>query len=235
MNRSDIAQLKASDPQDAGQAQLSPDLRSFVHYYLGAIARPRRTFEALLSDRRRLRYGTLALGLNAVLYTLVYVFLATGGGAPSSFKPWLAIPANVYYFYNQFWLAPSMVMCWILAAGVAQLASRRFGGQGSFEDTLSVLGFVIAVACLASLAHDLPDSFLVALGVLDARAYEVALNTPTIWRAILLSLYTLSFAWFAVLFPKAIASAQRIRRGAAVFVGLLAFFVYQGVFVIFNR
>jgi hypothetical protein len=218
-----------------GNEQASPKLKSFKDYYLGTIFRPRRTFDALLADGRRLRYGLLALSLNALLYTLVYVFLSMGGGAPSSVTPWLAIPSEVYYQYNRFLLAPSMFMCWILAAGVAQLLSRLFSGKGSFEDTLSVLGFGISIACLASLLHDLPDSFLGAIGILNLRAYEVALNSPTIWRTILLTLYGLSAIWFIVLFPKGIGAAQRIRRGPAVLVGVLAYLVYQGVFLIFNR
>jgi hypothetical protein len=210
-------------------------MNSFRDYYLGVIIRPRRTFDALISDSRRLKFGLLALSINAALYTLVYVFLSAGGGAPSSFTPWLAIPAEVYYYYNQFFLVPSMFACWILAAGVAQLLSRPFSGKGSFEDNLSVLGFAISISSLASLLHDLPDTFLGAIGILNLREYEVALNSPTIWRTILWILYGLYIILFLVLFPKGVGAAQRIRRGPAILVGVLAFLVYQGVFVIFNR
>ncbi|MBE7554889.1 MAG: YIP1 family protein [Anaerolineales bacterium] len=210
-------------------------MKSFGNYYLGIITRPRRTFDALMSDSRRLRFGLLAVSINAVLYTLVYVFLTIGGGAPSSFTPWLAIPADDYYWYNRFFLAPSMFTGWILAAGVAQLLSRPFSGKGSFEDNLSVLGFAISIASLASLLHDLPDTFLGAIGVLNLREYEVALNSPTIWRTILWILYVLYFILFLLLFPKGIGAAQRIRPGPAILIGVLAFIVYQGVFVIFNR
>jgi hypothetical protein len=236
MNRSQSVPLKTRGEQaPPQQAQTVLPLRAFTNYYLDTIFRPRRTFDALSADDRRLRFGLLALAINAVLYTLVYVFLTMAGGAPSSFTPWLAIPLDVYYYYNQFFLAPSMIMGGILAAGVAQLLSRPFAGKGSFEDTLSVFGFAISIACLASLAHDLPDSFLGAIGLLNQREYELALNSPTIWRVILLSLYGLSILWFILLFPKAIGSAQRIRRGPAIFVGVLAYLVYQFVFVIFNR
>jgi hypothetical protein len=177
----------------------------------------------------------MALAINAVLYTLVYVFLARSGGAPSSFTPWLAIPTGVYYHYNQFFLAPSMVMCWILAAGAAQLVSRLFRGSGSFEDTLGVLGFAISIASLAAIAHDLPDSFLGVIGVLDQRWYETALNSPTIWRTVLWICYGTALVWAPVLCAVGVAAAQRMRRGPAVLVGALAFLIYQGVFVIFNR
>jgi hypothetical protein len=213
----------------------SPTLKSFKDYYLGVIFRPARTFEALLADERRLKFGLLALLIGVVLYTLVYVFLTIGGGAPSSFTPWLAIPKEVYYYYNRFFLAPSMFMGWILAAGVAQLLSRPFGGKGSFEDTLSVFGFGISIASLVSLTHDLPDTFLGAIGLLNLKEYEVALNSPTIWRTILWILYSLYFILFFVLFPKGVGAAQRLRSGPAVLVGLLAALVYLVVFVIFNR
>ncbi len=210
-------------------------MNSFRDYYLAAIRSPRRTFDSLMSDSQRLRFGLIALSTPASLYTLVYVFLSVGGGAPSSFTPWLAIPAEVYYFYNQFLLAPSMFGCWILAAGVAQLLSRPLSGEGSFEDNLAVLGFSIGIASLASLLHDLPSSFLGAIGVVDISEYEIALNSPTIWRTVLWIFYGLYLVLFLILFPKGIGAAQRMRRGPAILVGVLALLVYQGVFLIFNR
>jgi hypothetical protein len=217
------------------ETQKSFKLQTFKDYYFGTIFRPRRTFDALLTDRRRLQFGFFAISISIVLYTFVYIFLSMRGAAPSSFTPFLAIPKDVYYQYNRFFIIPSMLGCWILASGVAQLLSRAFSGEGSFEDTLSVLGFGIGIATLASLVHDLTDSFLGAIGVLDLKWYEQALNSPTIWRAILWSLYTLSLVIFLVLFPKGIGSSQRIGRVPSILVGVTSFLVYQGVFFIFNR
>src|SRR5574341_2241976 len=99
-------------------------MKSFKDYLLGTLFRPRQTFELLLQDDRRLKFGFIAITINAFLYTLVYIFLTIGGGAPSSFAPWLAVPKDVYYSYNRFWLTPSMFGCWILASGAAHLLSR---------------------------------------------------------------------------------------------------------------
>jgi hypothetical protein len=216
-------------------ARQRADHTSFGAYYLGTILRPRQTFAALVADERRLTLGAIAIATNVALYTLVYIFLARAGGAPSTMTPWLSIPAELYYGYNRFILAPSMVGCFVLAAGVAQLLCRAFGGTGQFEDLLSVFGFGISVATLAALVHDLPDSFLGAIGVLDVRAYEVALNTPTIWRTILWICYGTALVWAPTLCVLGVAAAHRLRRGPAVLVGVLAFVVYQGVFFIFNR
>ena len=213
----------------------SPQLKSFKDYYFGTLFRPGRTFEALLKDSRKLRFGFFAIMLNAILYTLVYVFLWQSGGAPSSFTPWLAVPKDVYYFYNQFWLAPSMFGCWILAAGAAHLLSRLFSGKGSFEDTLSTFGFGVTIATLFALFHDLTDSFLGVIGLLDLRWYEVALNSPTIWRTILLTLYSTALIMLFVLLIKGVRASQKIKPGPSLFIGSVAAVVYQGIFFIFNR
>jgi hypothetical protein len=213
----------------------SPNTMSFKDYYLGTLLRPRRTFDILMTDSRRLKFGLLALSINALLYTFVYIFLTIGNGAPSSFTPWLAIPKDVYYSYNRFILAPSMFGCWILAAGVAQLLSRLVSGKGSFEDTLSAFGFGITIATAFALLHDLPDTFLGAIGVINLREYEVLLNSPTIWRTILLTCYYTGLIMLFVLLTKGVGAAQRIRRGPAILIGIVSFIAYQGVFFIFNR
>ncbi len=204
-------------------------------YYLPTLLRPRRTFDALMDDPRRLRLGLLALLFNAFLYTLVYIFLTAAGGAPSSFTPWLNIPKDVYYSYDRFMLAPSMFAGALLAAATAHMLSKLFGGQGTFEDTLSLFGFAIAAASLLSLLHDLPESFLGALGLFSMSWYETALNTPTIWRVILWIAYGASLVMFFVLFPKAVAASQRLRPIPAILVGALSFIVYQVFFLVFNR
>ncbi len=213
----------------------SSNKKSFKDYLIGTLLRPRRTFDKLLNDSRKLRFGFIAISINALLYTLVYIFLWQGGAAPSSFTPWLAVPKDIYYFYNQFWLAPSMFGCWMLAAGATQLLSRLFSGKGTFEDTLSVFGFGITVATFFALLHDFTDSLLGAIGILDLRWYETALNSPTIWRTILLTLYSIALIMLFLLLIKGVGGAQRIKRVPAIFIGIVAAMVYQGVFLIFNR
>ena len=88
---------------------------------------------------------------------------------------------------------------------------------------------------LFSLVHDLTDTFLAAIGLLDVKWYETALNTPTIWRTILWILYGLYFLFFFFLFPKATGASQRLKPAPAILIGVLSYLVYQGVFFIFNR
>lgn len=158
---------------------------SFGNYYLAMFHMPRRAFDALMADSQRLKFGTIAVLIPAFLYTLFYYMASAAGGAPSTFKPWLAIPVEHYFYWERYIVAPSMLLSWIVAAAVAQLLSRAFSGKGSFEDNLSVFGFGIGIASWSLLVHDLTDAFLGFIGVISMKKYELALNTPTIWRALL--------------------------------------------------
>lgn len=165
----------------------------------------------------------------------MYVMLAAGGGAPSSFEPWLAISKEHYYRYNVFLLAPSMFICWILATGVVQLLARPLGGVGSFEDTAAALGVSVWVASWATLGHDLVMSFLSMVHVIDAAEHEVAMNSPTIFRTLIWTAMILYLVAFLVFFTRGIRSTQRLSLPKAALLGVVGFGVYQAMFFVFNR
>jgi Yip1 domain len=206
---------------------------SFLSYYAAAFLRPSHTFARLLHTKHKLRYAFYAVLLQAVVYTCVYIFLVMGDGRP--FKPWLSIPPEDYYWYNRFFLAPSMLLAWIAAAGVAQLFGKAFHGKGSFEDTLCVFGFGTGIASWATGLHDLATSFLGALHIINPQDYELALNTPTVWRILLWVLMTAYLLWFCLLFSKGVMAVHHIRPGGAAITGITGFLVYQLLFFIFNR
>jgi hypothetical protein len=234
MNNTESIQLTNREEENVSEnMQTMGGFNSFKDYYLGVITGPGRAFEALMADKRRLKFGLLAVVINAALYTLVYIFLFFGGGQPST--PWLAIPIDVYYRYNIFILAPSMFLCWILAAGVAQLFGHLSSGKGSFEDNLSVFGFGIGIGSWATLFNDLLTSFLGAVHIINQRAYETAVRTHTIWSTILWILMIAYVIWIPYLFCKGMAAAQRTRRGATLWLGIFGFIVYQMIFFVFNR
>jgi hypothetical protein len=205
----------------------------FIFYYYGTIVKPGKTFGALKEDPRNLRFGFRALLIMAALYSFVYLFLIYGGGQP--FKPWLNIPLNEYYRYNVFFCAPSMVLGWILAAGVVQIISRLFSGTGTFEQTLCVLGFGIGIASWSTGFHDLLTSFLGAIHVISQRDYEMALNSPTIWRTLLWIQMLIYLLWFLILFREGVQQIHGLKGWKAALAGTAGFIVYQGFFLIFNR
>jgi len=205
----------------------------FIKYYLGTITSPRPTFENLIADKRYLSLSLKAVSITAILYTFVYVFLIFGGGQP--FKPWLNIPLETYYRYNVFFCAPSMFLGWILAAGLVHTVTRIFTNAGNFEQTMAVFGFGLSIASWTTGFHDVLTSFLGAIHVINQREFELALNSPTIWRTILWVLMIAYLVWFIVLFSKGVKAVYRLTTLQSCLIGSLGFFVYQFFFFIFNR
>ena len=189
----------------------------------------------LLADGNYLPLSFGFVLIPTIGYTLLYIFLTIADGAPSSFTPWLNIPKDIYYSVNRFLLAPGMFLAWISAAGVIQLRGHLRGGSGSFEQILATTGLAIGVAMWGALLHDLPMSFLSAVGAIDARAHEVAMNSATIWRTLLWTFYALYGLAFFVLFTVAVRVAKQLSWRMSFVIGSLGFIVFQLVFLIFNR
>lgn len=165
----------------------------------------------------------------------MYVFLTIGNGAPSVFTPWLNISKDSYYAINRFLLAPSMIMCWLVAAAVIQIVARALHGSGSFEQTLSAIALSISIAMWGGLIHDLPMSLLSAIGVINARQHEIDMNSPTIFRTLLWICYSVYFLLFLILFPTAVRVVHRLSIPKSIALGSAAFILFQLIFVLFNR
>jgi Yip1 domain len=177
--------------------------------------------------------GFWSVLIMAILYTGVYIFLIMGKGMP--FHPWLNISPEVYYRYNVFFCAPSMILGWILSAGVVHVISRSIGSTGSFDQLLAVFGLSIGIASWSTGLHDIITSFLGAIHVISQREYEKALNSPTVWRTVLWILMFIYLAWFIILFSKGVKAVYKIPAGKATLLGIAGFLVYQFFFLIFNR
>lgn len=206
---------------------------TFIKHYLSAFTRPKRAFSGIAGEHEKLKFAFISVSIQALLYTLVYVFLILGGGQP--FKPWLNIPPETYYKYNVFFCAPSMYLGLILSAGVIHVAARTFTSKGSFEEIFCLFGFGIGIASWSTGVHDLLTSFLGAIHVIDQHAYEVSLNSATIWRTVLWVLMITYVAWFIILFSKAVETVYKLSFWGSVLLGLTGFLVYQFFFLIFNR
>ena len=206
----------------------------FWEYCRGVFIRPRRTFASLMGDSRRLRHGSIALLITALLYSLTMLLLTLVGGEPA-IPPLLAIPTKDYYSVQVLFMTPVMILAWLLAAGVVQLLSRPFGGNGTFEDTLSVLGFGIAAPTYATLVPDTVSGILSLIGVITQKQWNEATTQPGLWQALAWAWLTVYVVGFLVLFPLAVAAAQRLRWRQATFVGVVGFMVYQSMLLVFVR
>jgi hypothetical protein len=207
----------------------------FLSRYVRVFVAPRATFDALVRSPDRVAFGLGCVGITAAVYTAIYVLLARGGGYPSSFDPWLAIPAAEYYRYDIAFAAPCIFAGWLLASGVVQLASRALHGRGSFEDTLAVLGLGLSGASWTTGLHDLALGIFGNVGILDLPSHELAMNGPGPARTILWVALVAYLVAFVVLFTKGIGAAQRIRVGPAAALAVVGLVVYQTVLFVFLR
>ena len=210
-------------------------MASLFSTYFQTFYKPRKTFEELSATNSPLKYSFFFIAIPIVFYTLMYVFLTIANGAPSTLTPWLNIPKEDYYAINRFLLAPAMLICWFSATSFIQICSRLMGGTGTFEHTLVTIALSISIAMWGGLIHDLPMSFLSAIGVIDARQHEIDMNSPTIFRTILWICYAIYFIAFLTLFPLAVRVVHKINWPKSFVVGVLAFIIFQSVFLVFNR
>lgn len=210
-------------------------MASLFSTYFQTFYKPRKTFEELSATNSPLKYSFFFIAIPIVFYTLMYVFLTIANGAPSTLTPWLNIPKEDYYAINRFLLAPAMLICWFSATSFIQICSRLMGGIGTFEQTLVTIALSISIAMWGGLIHDLPMSFLSAIGVIDAKQHEIDMNSPTIFRTILWICYSIYFIAFLILFPLAVRVVHKMNWLKSFIVGVLAFMIFQTIFLVFNR
>jgi hypothetical protein len=210
-------------------------MNSHISNYLKTTYKPRKALEELIMQDNLYKRSLVYISVPIVCYTLLYVFLTIANGAPSTLTPWLNIPKDDYYSINRFLLAPSMIICWFTATSFIQVVSRLTGGTGTFEQTLSAISLSISIAMWGGLIHDLPMSFLSAIGVIDARQHEIAMNSPTIFRTILWICYLIYFIAFFILFPLSVKVVHKLNWIKSIAIGSLTFIIFQTIFLIFNR
>jgi len=210
-------------------------MKSFISKYFQTVYKPRMTFEDLIIKHNIYKLSFAYISIPIICYTLLYIFLTIAKGAPSTLTPWLNISKENYYSINRFLLAPSMIICWFTATSFIQVVSRLLGGAGTFEQTLATISLSISIAMWGALVHDLPMSFLSAIGVINASQHEIAMNSPTIFRTILWICYTIYFIGFFILFPTSVRVVHKLNWRKSIMIGALAFIIFQTIFLIFNR
>jgi len=211
------------------------DMKTFFSNYLQTVYKPRETFEKLTSMDNLYKLSLAYISIPIICYTLMYVSLTIAKGAPSTLTPWLNISKVDYYSINRFLLAPSMIICWFTATSFIQVVGRLLGGAGTFEQTLSTVALSISIAMWGALIHDLPMSFLSAIGVINASQHEIAMNSPTIFRTILWICYSIYFIVFFILFSISVRVVHKLNWIKSITIGSIAFILFQTIFLIFNR
>jgi len=207
---------------------------TFWSYLLGTAVRPRDTFDRLVADPGRLARGLKAVLLIGVLYTLTVIGLAIVK-AEIMAPAWISIPADEYYFWEVFFAMPVVFLGWILAAGVAQLLSKWFRGSGTFEGTLAVLAFAVTIPTFVTWIPETTGTILMLAGAMTHGDWVEATSRPGFWQVFGLAYQLIAVAWYVVLFPIAIAQAQRLRWRQSVAVGIPTLAVFGLLMFTFIR
>lgn len=207
----------------------------FLSLYLNTFVSPKNSLSRVLKHEKSLIYGLISLLVPAFGYTFFYIMAYKSGGSPSVFKPWLALPIEYYFYYDIFLTIPGYIVSFLTAGGLIHLLSKVMGAKGTYENTLTMLGFAIGVASWSAMAHDLSDAFLGFLGIIDMREYEKALNSPTVWRTIWLIFYTGYFIWMPVILSIGLRLSLRLSRLNSAILSLVGFVVFQVILLIFIR
>lgn len=209
--------------------------KGFLTYYLRMFIKPAETLAGILNDPKRLQIGLFSAAIPAIGYTIFYVFASYAGGAPSTVKPWLALPMEKYFTYAIFLAVPGYAISYFVAASILYLILRKFNRNTLYDDALAITGLVIGVASWSTMLHDLIDSLLAFIGVINMREYERMLNSGGFWDILYKVLMIIYVVWFFALFYKGI---RHISKKGLIVSGLSAFgvfAVFQIVLVIFIR
>jgi hypothetical protein len=186
-------------------------LRQFWLYCWGTIVHPDNTFIDVIGKKSKVAYGSAAVMLLSILYSISVFIGFIKGMSPGGYEPFLKIPTESYYLWQTFFTIPVGLIGWILFAGSAQLLSKKLGGQGTFEDNLAVLGLPFVLM--------LPLSWLPEI--------MVTVFTPELWGTpkwgtIDVILVGVSTLWFLIVSVIALRRAQNLPLGRAVFTALVS-------------
>jgi hypothetical protein len=229
-------------------------MRQFVRYCWGTITHPGATFEALAAEGSLCwaillaavsllqGWGNMALhaalgldwlGTRPILTDPTYV--GGFGQLKVGLDHWVPIFAALLPLLGLFNL--------VIVPGVAQLMSKLWDGQGSFEQMVVVLTFATGVPAL-SIGATSEWLFSVPMSLLSGHAYwwvaamegEFGPLVGTVWNAYVIGVYaTLQYAWAIALGSMAIRRVQRIPLWAATATMLASFGTWMVIVTTFVR
>lgn len=242
------------DASGAPGVQRVPTVRPFFRYFWGVIAHPRMTFDALAKEPSvRWAVGLACLPVaqiwgNILLHqALGYDWLGT--------RPYIVDPTFIAGFGRlviglEHWvpifaaLMPLLALLGLLITpGLAQLMSKVWRGQGTFEQMVNTLTFAMTVP---NLVIGATSEWLlsVPLNMIFQHDYfwEAAMRGelgPTIaivWNIYVFGVYiTLQYGWMIVLGGLAIRRVQKIPVWAAALTMVTAFSVHFFISSLFVR
>jgi hypothetical protein len=229
-------------------------MRQLISYFWGTMRRPGPTFEAV-GGERTVRWALIAASLGPLqVWGNMAVHSAFGLDWLGT-RPDLAEPTFVGGFgYVRIGLAnwvpifaALMPLLFLLnlmiMPGVAQLMSKLWHGQGTFEQMVNTMAFAVAVPGVV-IAAATEWLFGVPIDLLSGHGYwwtaamhgEFGPTIAAIWNFYVIGVYsTFQYGWVIALGSIAIRRIQRIPVWAALLTSLVGFGVYVFIVSVFVR
>jgi hypothetical protein len=171
-----------------------------MNYFISTITKPAATIEKLIYDGKKISNGFRIMLLMVSLYTVAIYFLSlTKTPIEFDLKPFLRIPDEQYYKWETLMIALVILAAWILTSAIIYLACKGIGGKSSFDNTLVLIGYSIAIPSYLTLISDGITGALSAIGVLNQVEWNKAKITPgtvpffCIFGLMLIQVYRLLF------------------------------------------
>jgi len=204
-------------------------LRNLLRYFTAPVFRPRAAMQALIEDRYRVAYALLIYLFLGVLYTFT-VQMAYARGFGAQVRPFLAIPAERYYFWQRFYQIPLFLVAFIVFSGTTRLMALAFRGTGSFESAFALCAVAMTLPMLLTMW--VPEAILfyaTAPGYSPSGAWGLA------WQLFHALRQIAGVLWPLVLIAMGLARLERIHGAAAALVTLVAFLPTGALMVVFIR
>jgi hypothetical protein len=125
-------------------------LRDLLRYFAAPLIWPRAAMQALIENRYRVAYALLIYLFLGAIYTFT-VQMAYARGFGAQLMPFLAIPAERYYFWQRFYQIPLFLAAFIVFAGTARLMALAFRGTGCFESALALCAVAMTLPMLLTM------------------------------------------------------------------------------------
>lgn len=217
-------------------------LRQFGGYFWGTLVRPRATFDQLATEPT-VRWGVLLAALQ-VLQVWSHMALHAVFGL-DYLGPRALLPDPVFIAFFGYWqigldewlfffflFRPLLaLLSLVVVAGVVQLLSKLWGGQGTFEQGINVMAFALLVPALV-VGAGTEWIFSVPMDLISGHGYwwtatmqgEFGPIPALVWSAYVVGVYFIvQYGWMIALGTIAIQRFQKIPRWAAAAIMVLAF------------
>ncbi len=229
-------------------------MSQFLRYFWGMVVRPRGTLDALAAQRS-VRWGLVAASLsvlqvwgNMALHTLFGLdWLGTRGilADPTLVVGFGQVPVRLAGYVPV--LAAMLPVLTLFAvagtAGMTQLLTKPWCGQGTFEQMVNTLGFASAVPGIL-IGAITEWIFGVPIDLLTGHKYwwtaamygELGPRVGLAWNLYVFGVYLgIQYLWQAALVCLALRRVQKVPIWAAVLLGLVCYVVFMAFWSVFIR